>query len=154
MFKVSTTNFHTSRKSFLEAQYGLWSAWDHVITWLFPFASYIGCRLLRVLTTNFAFWYTSRLLAKYLITLPNCWHLRQAILHGHHWDHQAAATLSFGEIGERSATGRLLLLPPASGIVCPPNLRLCDPRLLLSDISRPICFLPFMKCLKHDNLTV
>ena len=31
-----------------------------------------------------------------------------------------------------------VLLPPASGIVCPPNLRLCDPRLLLSDISRPV----------------
>ena len=49
---------------------------------------------------------------KYLITLPNCWHLRQAILRGHHWDHQAAATWSFGGLGERSATGRLLLLPP------------------------------------------
>ena len=54
------------------------------------------------------------------------------------------------KIGDR----RLLLLPPASGIVCPPNLRLCHPRLLLSDISRPICFLPFMERLKHDNLTV
>jgi len=36
----------------------------------------------------------------------------------------------------------------------PTDLRLCDPRLLLSDISRPICFLPFMESLKHDNLTV
>ena len=34
-------------------------------------------------------------------TLPNCWHLRQAILHGHHWDHQTAATWSLGGLGER-----------------------------------------------------
>ena len=36
-------------------------------------------------------------------------------------------------LGERSATGRCCCCPPASGTVCPPNLRLCDPRLLLSD---------------------
>jgi len=39
---------------------------DHVTP---SFASCIGCRLLRALTTIFALWYTSRLLAKYLITL-------------------------------------------------------------------------------------
>ena len=40
------------------------------------------------------------------------------------------------KIGDRA----FAVAAPASGIVCPPNLRLCDSRLLLSDISRPIVF--------------
>ena len=51
------------------------------------------------------------------------------------------------KIGDRA----FAVAAPVSGIVCPPNLRFCDPRLHLSDISRPICFLPFMERLKHEN---
>jgi len=111
--------------------------------------------LLHVLTTNFAFWYTSRLLAKDLQlhyrTVDTCGKRSFTVIAEIIKQQQPDRSAGYSE---RSATGRLLLLPPASAIVCPPNLTLCDPRLLLSDISRPICFLSFMERLKQDNLTM